>query len=448
MDTLLQKSNLIEILPLNPIQKDAPLEFQLGPWHDRFVDTSSIRICGQLRLKKVAANGTTSNTTDADDVSVVSCFPLAMFKSLSVTLNETEVMDLRNPCYPFKCYMDTICSYSPNACATVTSTQYFTKQTIGSEDNNEKPSTGTDTSGYGINKKFVIGDKLVEFISSTFCEMFNSQRLLIPGVQIKMKFLPSDTNFPIISALANKDKFRLELINAKIVAKLVTVEPTVLPSLMDRLDQGEKCLYPFIRTSVTTHTIPAGTSTHEFPMLFNGPLPTQILAGFMGVGNFEGAIDKNPFVFGPNDVTQFTFLKNGEPVHDYKTNYDEGVFLQAYQSLLDTLGINRSNIALNVNPSIFKSNFAFYSYNDSPVSICLFTNKGTKKSITLLPFHFQDSCNNSHIHFTPSSSMGVISARVTFSKALDNPLKMILFASHGKCLSIDKSLNTKLENTV
>ena len=379
MDTLLQKSNLIEILPLNPIQKDAPLEFQLGPWHDRFVDTSSIRICGQLRLKKVAANGTTSNTSVSDDVSVVSCFPLAMFKSLSVTLNETEVMDLRNPCYPFKCYMDTICSYSPHACATVTSTQYFTRQTVGTENNSEKPSASgggnggdsvetVDTSGYGINKKFVIGDKLVEFISSTFCEMFNSQRLLIPGVQIKMKFLPSDSNFPIISALANKDKYRLELVSAKILAKLVTVEPTVLPSLMDRLDQGEKCLYPFIRTSVTTHTIPAATTSHEFPMLFNGPLPTQILAGFMGVGNLEGAIDKNPFVFGPNDVTQFTFLKNGEPVHDYKTNYDEGVFLQAYQSLLDTLGINRSNIALNISPSAFRSNFAFYSYNDSPVS--------------------------------------------------------------------------------
>ena len=280
---------MIEILPLNPIQKDAPLEFQLGPWHDRFVDTSSIRICGQLRLKKVAANGTTSNTANTDDVSVVSCFPLAMFKSLSVTLNETEVMDLRNPCYPFKCYMDTICSYSPNACATVTSTQYFTKQTIGSEDNNEKPSdNGTDTSGYGINKKFVIGDKLVEFISSTFCEMFNSQRLLIPGIQVKMRYLPSEQNFPLLSNKNNKGKYRLELINAKILAKLVTVEQSVIPRLMSKLDSGDNCLYPFVRTSVTVHSVPANVTSFDFPALFNGALPTQILAGFLGNDNFEG----------------------------------------------------------------------------------------------------------------------------------------------------------------
>ena len=33
VDTLLQKSNLVEILPLNPVSRGAPLEFILGIKH-------------------------------------------------------------------------------------------------------------------------------------------------------------------------------------------------------------------------------------------------------------------------------------------------------------------------------------------------------------------------------------------------------------------------------
>lgn len=170
------------------------------------------------------------------------------------------------------------------------STQYFLKQTIGSEDNVKKLATKPelDQSSFHYMKQIVLGDKLVEFMSSSFCEMFNSQRLLIPGIQVKMRYLPSEQDFPLLSVKENKGKYRLELINAKILAKLVTVEQSVIPRLMSKLDSGDNCLYPFVRTSVTVHSVPANVTSFDFPALFNGALPTQILAGFLGNDNFEG----------------------------------------------------------------------------------------------------------------------------------------------------------------
>ena len=270
VDTLLQKSNIVEILPLNPISKGSPLEFILGPWHDKFVDTSSIRLCGQIRLRKVADNGALSNTTEADDVSVCSNFPLAMWKSLSVLANDTEVMDVRSSCYPLKSYLDCLLSYNPHASASILSTHYFTKQTAGTENRNKALSSGTDYSAFHANKRFVIGDKLVEFMSGTFCELFDSQRLMIPGIQFKLKFLPSENDYPLISVDANKGKYTLELINAKILCKLVTVEQNLMPTILSRLDKGESAIYPFVRTSVSVHTVPAGVSSFDFSNLYNG----------------------------------------------------------------------------------------------------------------------------------------------------------------------------------
>ena len=93
--------------------------------------------------------------------------------------------------------------------------------------------------------------------------------------------------------------------------------------------------------------------------------------------------------------------------------------------MLDVLGVGRTNTGLNAQPSCYKHHCCLFSYNDSP-----------------------DSCNNMHLHFTLNASTGVISARVTFSKALAKPLKMVLFASHAKSLTIDKNLNTSLHNTI
>lgn len=159
-------------------------------------------------------------------------------------------------------------------------------------------------------------------------------------------------------------------------------------------------------------------------------------------------------------------MKNGEPQADYKVDFDNNVYLQAYQvtsffmivlhinitvlfhitftfsfhistyfahndmtshfqAMLDVLGVGRTNTGLNVQPSCYKHHCCLFAYNDSP-----------------------DSCNNMHLHFTPNASTGVISARVTFSKALAKPLKMVLFASHAKSLMIDKNLNTSIHNTV
>ena len=219
-------------------------------------------------MRKVAENGAVSNTADDDDVSVCSNFPLAMWKSLSVLANETEVMDVRSSCYPLKSYMDCLLSFNPHASASILSTHYFTKQTTGTENRNSK--VAGDNSAFAINKRFVLGDKLVEFMSGTFCELFDSQRLMIPGIQFKLKYLPSENDYPLISVDANKGKYTLELINAKILCKLVTVEQNLLPTILSRLDKGESAIYPFVRTSVSVHTVPAGITSFDFSNLYNG----------------------------------------------------------------------------------------------------------------------------------------------------------------------------------
>ena len=78
---------------------------------------------------------------------------------------------------------------------------------------------------------------------------------------------------------ANAGKFRLVLSNVKLSFKLVSTAPSVLSSIVSRLDAGAMALYPYTRTGVVTRTVGIGEASKEFSYLYTGSLPTQILAG-------------------------------------------------------------------------------------------------------------------------------------------------------------------------
>ena len=425
VDTLLHKSKTIELLPVHTCQPDQPLDFTISGYHDKFLDMTSIRLVGQVELKKID-NGALKPVADAtDDIGVTSIFPLAMFKSLSVTINNTEVMDVSSYCYPFKVLMDCLCSYEESAKKSILSTMYYTPEQIDKEDQHVKAGTKAGYTEYDHRREALKAGKPVQFLTSVFVEFFHTQRLLLPGLTVKLRWLPSSNDFPLMGIKGHAGKYKLVMSNPKLMYKLVTVDPTVLTNMMSRLEKNQLALYPYCRTSVTHVTVRANVTSETFPALFRGPLPTQILACFVENDAFESVINKNPFVFAHHNVVNFTFYKNGEPLHMYKPKYDTDEYLEVYQAFLDCLSIHRGNYGIGITKESFKANSCFYAYDDLP-----------------------DSCNNSHLHMHSASSTGVIEASVTFKTAISKPLKLLLFAGHHKTLTVDKDLNTTLVNTI
>lgn len=124
----------------------------------------------------------------------------------------------------------------------------------------------------------------------------------------------------------------MELLNAKICLKLITVDPTVLTSLFSRLNKSETgLLYPFLRTQITIHTIPQGVTSHNLGYLFSGNLPGAAICAFLKDETLNAAIDKNPFNFENFGCTSFEFSKNGIPVQKHIVDFEGGDYLNCYQ---------------------------------------------------------------------------------------------------------------------
>ena len=173
-DTLLDSARMVELQPLHPYQKTEPLEFIIGSYSDKFIDLSSIRLCGFMQILKEHQNKLVQ-IEDDDDVSFVSLAPLASFKQISVTVQETEVCDLSTHTYPFRCNMDIRCSFSPGVKKQIYTSAFYTDETT----NTEQTVTETDNTAYSIRKTLLNKKEKKPFRTDLHVEMFNTQRLLV-----------------------------------------------------------------------------------------------------------------------------------------------------------------------------------------------------------------------------------------------------------------------------
>ena len=178
-DTLLESARYAELQPLHPYQKSEPLEFMIGSYSDKFVELSSIRLCGFMKIRKMnSATANVEDIVDADNVSFVSMAPLACFKQISVTIQDTEICDLSTHTYPFRCVMDVTCSFSPGVKKQLYESAFYTAETEGKEAN--LVADASDTSAFNLRKKMLKPvTKPKPFRTDLHVEMFNTQRLLV-----------------------------------------------------------------------------------------------------------------------------------------------------------------------------------------------------------------------------------------------------------------------------
>ena len=89
-----------------------------------------------------------------------------------MSINDCPVQDLSTATFPWKAYLESVCSFGSNAKKTILQTSHFVKELCGSEQTFKK--AGADaSSGYMLRQPYVCAkDKKCSFISDTFVDLF------------------------------------------------------------------------------------------------------------------------------------------------------------------------------------------------------------------------------------------------------------------------------------
>ena len=148
-------------------------------------------------------------------------------------------------------------------------------------------------------------------------------RFVPPGIHMKLKFIRNNDNFVVISNDQN-GKYKIKLLDLYVEFRKIVVDQSILRREIQLFDSGNPYLIQFIQGKQITRTIPKERWSYLEPELITGPLPRQIIIGFVTHASYNGSLATNPYIFENLNIKSLVFKVNGEnsPPEEYTPEFN------------------------------------------------------------------------------------------------------------------------------
>ncbi|XP_065446047.1 uncharacterized protein F54H12.2-like [Chrysemys picta bellii] len=253
--TSIEKSIYIEVPPLSAITESAPIDFFIAGNGIDYMDLNNTLL--YLCCKIVKGDGA-ELAADAE-VGLVNYPVASIFSQLDVTLGD-RLISQSNNCYPYRAFIESVLNYSDDTLATQFSAGLFYKDTAGQHEETELDGGNL---GFVRRAKLTARSRTVELLGHLHSDLFFQEKLLLNGVDVKIKLTRSKDAFCLMGSAA--EGFKLRIVSASLFVKKVRVAPGV------RLGHAEALLtanakYPVDRVGMKVFSIPAGSRIPTKPL--------------------------------------------------------------------------------------------------------------------------------------------------------------------------------------
>jgi hypothetical protein len=400
----------ITVYPQNAINDTGPYDFLIPSDDNDYTFLPLTRLYGELEVVK--ADGTA--VTAAEKNGIVNLFPHSIFKQIECSINGTQIVDLSTPTYPYKAFIETHLSFNQHAKEGHLYCECYTKETVGKENNFEIGTAAEPNPTFDIRKKRC--ESKIYFSMILHIDLFQSERYLLPGCEIKLKFIRNDDKF---SLLGNTQVTKIKVNELFLSIRRVTLDPVEDAKINSDLEKGPAA-YPIDQSRIKTFTIPSGLRNHNISQIFRGQLPRSLIIGFVDTAAYDGAINKNPFVFEHNKLNYFNLFVNGAPVLPtvLQPDFTTKKAIREYRWFIDNIDILHSNESNGISFEDYCSNSCFFAFDFTP-----------------------DLCNSFHDH---GAKAGVIDLHVGYAEQLPKNITCVVYGSFKEVITINKNKQVTL----
>ena len=176
------------------------------------------------------------------------------------------------------------------------------------------------------NEKSTAPSPKIVLIGRFHVDMFYINKLIPPGIDVAIKFIPHDDQFLFMSADADH-------LGPKVVIKKMNII-VAIKQMLDATDLAHRVLVrernmrlTYTRVMMKHVAIPAGSLTMCLEIIFTGGQPELVVMGFVSDTAFAGNYTENPFNVKNFKIKQIDLFLNGMPVprFGYQPNFTENI---------------------------------------------------------------------------------------------------------------------------
>lgn len=396
-------SSFVEIHPLASLSETTPLEFYISGHGENYLDLSHTLL--HLRIKVTKKNG--DNLGADDDVAPINYILKTLFSECAVFLNDKQVASQVN--YAYRSYLESLLLFSKSTQDSLLSSALFIKDTDGKHD--EKKIT-SDNEGY---KKRAIKCQLskdIDLIGALHFDLINQPKLLINGVNLRIKLERNKDSFALMS---ESDNFKIKIQLANLYVRKIAISPSIILGQEKALEKGVIKM-PIRRVDVKSFALSKGLQSTTIANAVIGQLPTRLILGFVSNTAYNGSIGKNPFNFENYNLNYLCVLNDSLmiPAKPYQPNFNNALYARSYLSLFTDLNRYHQSSNININYEEYKNGYTLYAIDLTP----------------------DLASNDSHMSVNRSGNLAI---EIRFDAALSETVSLIVYAEYRNTIEIDKA---------
>ncbi|XP_031781790.1 uncharacterized protein F54H12.2-like [Nasonia vitripennis] len=273
-----------------------------------------------------------------------------------------KIVSPPNNAYPYRAYIETLLNYAPAAKESHLTASLWYDDTIGGFDSPAN-AVSTATAPIIVNKgleNFTQNRRYFDMIGHLHHDLFNQDKMLINGVEMRVRLVRSKDAFCLMDATAD-GKFKLSIKEAILMVRRVKISPGLSLAHAQALWKTT-AKYPITRVEVKSFTLHSGILGDSIDNVIHGQLPKRIILGFVENKAFNGNRALNPFNFQHFSINYISLYVDGvqipsKPLQPRFTGLGK-LYIDAFQSLYTGTGVHFLNEGFGINRyNYYKGNF-------------------------------------------------------------------------------------------
>ena len=298
------------------------------PGLDDFVDLGRSYFTMELRLQK----STNDDLDAAQKLLPVNNLAHSIIKQIDWQLNGTLISP-QSDTYHYKAYKETMLNYDREDGKAVLGPQGwfnqvdFPPQWINNNTNKATPHA--DYRNLSANHKGALGAMVAEvgkyaggvthsLVFTPHLEVFHTGKLLVPGIEIRMKFHFNGPNL-FLNGVALAGRLMEGDVKLRFHLCQLRLNEAVYSSLSSqRHNEGAVATYPTVCSEIWTFSMQGNLTRFDIPNLFQNRVPDRLIVGLVDSRAFNGDVTRDPFCFQKFGLSSIKQTVKGEE-YPYET---------------------------------------------------------------------------------------------------------------------------------
>ncbi|EGT40472.1 hypothetical protein CAEBREN_15872 [Caenorhabditis brenneri] len=331
------KGQWMTYTPTNPVDSGTSYSFHIFD-SAHFFQLNKTYLTFKLRLKNLEVA-----TGDANIVKLTNFIGATFFSQVKLLFNNVLVYDSNY--YDYKSYIHTL--FGEN----------------GDTKNGFLTAAGWTDPGDTGKDRVITESRPYEICAPLFLEPFQTERLLVPHINIQLDLYRNSDEFCLEASKATKA--RLEMYDLKLHMRAIDVVSSAAIALESRL-RTTPAQYPFTVSKVKIIAIPAGRLELPFTTLYHDIIPRRVIVGILSP---ETSSTTDQFNFEHANLSEIQLDAAGTmyPPQPIQCDFSNKHYTQAFVRMYEELGCVSNRSCPKISYDQFRSGCAFFVFNLTPL---------------------------------------------------------------------------------